>query len=81
MAHIGPGCNKYCLDKNYGGLLIVWDRLFGTFQPERPAEPIAFGIVFQPQFYNPLRHQVGDGWGRREGHFVLVPLFTVFSFE
>jgi sterol desaturase/sphingolipid hydroxylase (fatty acid hydroxylase superfamily) len=28
------GMNAEYLDKNYGGILIVWDRLFGTFQPE-----------------------------------------------
>ncbi len=27
--------NRYAIDKNYGGLLIVWDRLFGTFAAER----------------------------------------------
>ncbi|KAK4307075.1 hypothetical protein Pmani_021130 [Petrolisthes manimaculis] len=27
------GCNMYCLDKNYGGIFIVWDHLFSTFQP------------------------------------------------
>ena len=26
------GANRYCLDKNYGGFLSVWDRIFGTFQ-------------------------------------------------
>jgi sterol desaturase/sphingolipid hydroxylase (fatty acid hydroxylase superfamily) len=29
------GANPQYLDKNYGGILIVWDRLFGTFEPER----------------------------------------------
>lgn len=28
------GQNEYCLDKNYGGFLIIWDRFFGTFQQE-----------------------------------------------
>jgi sterol desaturase/sphingolipid hydroxylase (fatty acid hydroxylase superfamily) len=33
------GSNPEYLDKNYGGILIVWDRWFGSFQPERaPAE-------------------------------------------
>lgn len=53
-----PGCNKYCLDKNYGGIFIVWDRLFGTFQPELPDQEIVYGIVYQPSAFNPLYHQV-----------------------
>ena len=29
------GQNDYCIDRNYGGIFIVWDRLFGTFADER----------------------------------------------
>ncbi|HEX4910037.1 MAG TPA: sterol desaturase family protein, partial [Permianibacter sp.] len=29
------GQNDYCIDKNYGGILILWDRLFGSFVEER----------------------------------------------
>ncbi|XP_045111967.1 alkylglycerol monooxygenase-like [Portunus trituberculatus] len=43
------GANKYCLDKNYGGFLIVWDRLFGTFEEERDDDPVVYGLVDQPQ--------------------------------
>ncbi|VDN32872.1 unnamed protein product, partial [Cylicostephanus goldi] len=28
------GRNPYCIDRNYGGTLIIWDRLFGTYEPE-----------------------------------------------
>ena len=52
------GSNRYCLDKNYAGVLIIWDRLFGTFEKFRPEEKITYGLVGQPQFFNPLRHQV-----------------------
>ena len=52
------GSNRYCLDKNYAGVLIIWDRLFGTFENFRPEEKITYGLVGQPQFFNPLRHQV-----------------------
>merc|ERR1712062_467616 len=52
------GSNRYCLDKNYAGVLIIWDRLFGTFEWEREDEPIVYGLVDQPQFFNPLKHQV-----------------------
>ncbi|KAK8719837.1 hypothetical protein OTU49_013745 [Cherax quadricarinatus] len=52
------GSNLYCLDKNYGGVFILWDRLFGTFQQELPDEEIIYGILTQPDSYNPLYHQV-----------------------
>ncbi|MBU6377521.1 MAG: sterol desaturase family protein [Gammaproteobacteria bacterium] len=38
------GQNDYCIDRNYGGILILWDRLFGTFAEERDAEPVVYGI-------------------------------------
>ena len=34
------GANDQYLDKNYGGILIVWDKLFGTFEPELPARQV-----------------------------------------
>jgi sterol desaturase/sphingolipid hydroxylase (fatty acid hydroxylase superfamily) len=46
--------NKKYLDKNMGMVLIIWDRLFGTFQEELPAEeyePIRYGLT------KPLRDQ------------------------
>ena len=52
------GANRYCLDKNYAGFLIIWDRLFGTFQAERSDIDIVYGLVDQPQFWNPVKHQV-----------------------
>ncbi len=33
------------LDKNMGMVLIIWDRLFGTFQEELPADPIKYGLT------------------------------------
>lgn len=52
------GANRYCLDKNYAGVLIIWDRLFGTFEKERKDMKITYGLVDQPQFFNPIRHQL-----------------------
>lgn len=46
------GKNPRYLDKNYGGILIVWDRLFGTF--EREDEKVVFGITKDLTSYNPL---------------------------
>jgi sterol desaturase/sphingolipid hydroxylase (fatty acid hydroxylase superfamily) len=47
------GSNLQYLDRNYGGILIVWDRLFGTFEPE--SEPVRFGLTKNIATYNPLR--------------------------
>ncbi|XP_047499114.1 alkylglycerol monooxygenase-like [Penaeus chinensis] len=53
------GANKWCLDKNYGSLLIIWDRIFGTFQEEKEDEEIVYGLVEQPQSMNSVWHEVG----------------------
>lgn len=37
------GKNPYCIDKNYGALLMIWDRVFGTYQAEE--EKIVFGTT------------------------------------
>ncbi|PSN56922.1 Alkylglycerol monooxygenase [Blattella germanica] len=52
------GCNLYCLDKNYGGFLIIWDRIFGTFAEERKGEEIIYGLVFNQPSFNPLFLQI-----------------------
>lgn len=36
--------NARYIDKNYGGMLILWDRLFGTFEDEAEDEPVVFGV-------------------------------------
>jgi sterol desaturase/sphingolipid hydroxylase (fatty acid hydroxylase superfamily) len=38
-------CNAEYIDKNFGGVLLVWDRLFGTYQAERPDLQIAYGVI------------------------------------
>lgn len=52
------GCNLYCLDKNYGGFLIIWDRIFGTFAEEHKAEEIIYGLVYNQPSFNPVFLQV-----------------------
>lgn len=52
------GCNLYCLDKNYGGVFIIWDRLFGTFMRELPDKNIIYGLVVSPRTFNPIYLQV-----------------------
>ena len=46
--------NDRYLDRNYGGILMVWDRLFGTFEPEDPAEPCVYGTRGPLRSWNPL---------------------------
>lgn len=46
--------NDVYLDRNYGGILILWDRLFGTFIEERDAEPIIYGTRSPLRSWNPL---------------------------
>lgn len=53
------GSNIYCLDKNYGGVFIIWDRLFGTFAEEKEDEEIIYGLVYNRPSFNPLYLQVG----------------------
>jgi sterol desaturase/sphingolipid hydroxylase (fatty acid hydroxylase superfamily) len=48
--------NPQYLDKNYGAVLIVWDRLFGTFAPEKEA-PV-YGLVKPLRSFNPLWAQI-----------------------
>lgn len=41
------GRNPEYIDRNYGGTLILWDRLFDTFTPERSSKPVEYGITRQ----------------------------------
>ncbi|CAG2111915.1 unnamed protein product [Medioppia subpectinata] len=58
------GKNRYCIDKNYGALIMVWDRLFGTHQTEK--EKILYGVVSPtPKTYDSMILQFGyyrDVW-------------------
>jgi sterol desaturase/sphingolipid hydroxylase (fatty acid hydroxylase superfamily) len=48
------GTNARYLDRNYGGVFIVWDRLFGTFEAERDDDPVRYGIVRNLATFNPV---------------------------
>jgi len=55
------GSNAEYLDKNYAGILIVWDRLFGTFEAEDA--PVRYGLTRNINTYNPVRialHEFAD---------------------
>lgn len=46
--------NDEYLDRNYGGILIIWDRLFGTYTPERDDPPCVFGTRLPLRSFDPL---------------------------
>lgn len=48
------GSNVRYLDKNMGMTLIIWDRMFGTFQKEVEQEPVVYGLVTNPEDRGPL---------------------------
>ncbi len=52
------GTDREYLDKNYGGILIIWDRIFGTFAPERFRPH--YGLTTQVQTFNIWRLQTHE---------------------
>jgi sterol desaturase/sphingolipid hydroxylase (fatty acid hydroxylase superfamily) len=63
--------NPQYIDRNYAGVLTLWDRLFGSFVPEE--EPPVFGITRQVRTHNPLtltfhewRDMFADVWRNRD---------------
>ena len=47
------GTNDLYLDRNYGGMLIIWDRMFGSFEPED--ERAVYGLTTNIETFNPVR--------------------------
>jgi len=47
------GSNPQYLDRNHGSILITWDRLFGTFEPED--EPVVYGLTKNIESFSPVR--------------------------
>src|SRR5690606_38938926 len=57
--------NVRYLDRNHAGVLIIWDRLFGTFQEEKENEKPIYGITENIHTYNPLiiaTHEFANIW-------------------
>lgn len=46
--------NDVYMDKNYSAIFILWDRMFGTYQSELPAEPCVYGMRRPAQSWNPI---------------------------
>jgi sterol desaturase/sphingolipid hydroxylase (fatty acid hydroxylase superfamily) len=49
------GSNPIYLDRNHAGILIIWDKIFGTFQPELEDEQVHYGLVKNINTYNPIK--------------------------
>lgn len=59
------GSNRRYIDRNHAGTLIIWDRLFGTFEPEDFADRPRYGLTNNISTYNPVRiafHEWTDIW-------------------
>lgn len=77
------GSNLAYLDRNHGGILICWDRLFGTFTPE--TEPVRYGLTRNIDTFHPWHiafHEwaalwrdvrVSDSWSDRLGYIFQPP--------
>jgi sterol desaturase/sphingolipid hydroxylase (fatty acid hydroxylase superfamily) len=52
LHRVHHGKNEIYIDKNYGSVFSIWDRLFGTFQEE--TEPVEYGIKAEYRDSNPL---------------------------
>jgi sterol desaturase/sphingolipid hydroxylase (fatty acid hydroxylase superfamily) len=77
------GTNLEYLDRNHAGILIVWDRLFGSFEPERAR--VRYGLTKNLRTWNPLRIAFHEwaamlrdaararGWRDRIGFLLAAP--------
>jgi len=54
--------NEIYIDRNYGGIFIVWDRVFGSFQEELENQPCIYGIRKPLKSYNPFWANVHVYW-------------------
>lgn len=52
--------NTECIDKNFGGILIIFDRLFGTFAREPRDEELRYGVLNTAPSFNPFRIVFGE---------------------
>ncbi len=54
--------NKEYIDKNLGQILIIWDKMFGTFQEELPDVPCVYGITRPVRTWNPIKINFQHMW-------------------
>jgi sterol desaturase/sphingolipid hydroxylase (fatty acid hydroxylase superfamily) len=68
LHRVHHGINPRYLDKNYAGIFVVWDRMFGTYEVE--SEPVVYGLVKPLHSFNPYTAQFHYGvelWRRARG--------------
>lgn len=77
------GSNPQYLDRNHGGILIIWDKLFGTFEPE--VAPVIYGLTKNVKSFNPVTIAVNEyqlmandvvtarSWSDRLGYVLRAP--------
>lgn len=80
------GSDDIYLDRNYAGILIIWDRMFGTFEPE--TAPVTYGLTKNINTHNPIRVAFGEyaalwhdvrtapNWRTAVGHLLRPPGWT-----
>ncbi len=56
------GQNPEYIDKNHGGVFIIWDRLFGTFQPELPGVETIYGVRRSLNNFSPFAANIQVWW-------------------
>ncbi|WDE13078.1 sterol desaturase family protein [Thalassomonas haliotis] len=54
--------NPLYIDKNYGGTLVIWDRLFGSWQPELTSERCHYGTTSALNTLNPVKANLQHWW-------------------
>jgi sterol desaturase/sphingolipid hydroxylase (fatty acid hydroxylase superfamily) len=54
--------NPEYLDKNYGQIFLLWDKIFGTFQEELPHVKPVYGITRPAQTWNPIKINFQHAW-------------------
>lgn len=47
-------CNEGLVDRNFGGILIIWDRLFGSFAERAPQQQLRYGVIGREPSHNPF---------------------------
>ena len=57
------GTNPQYLDTNYAGILIIWDKMFGTFVAEDSEIEISYGLVSNIGTFNPIKIAFTEMWG------------------
>ena len=76
--------NAEYLDRNFGNVLLIWDRLFGTYQPERSDMPPVYGLTHPRKNNNPFVIAYEEFWdmfrdvirSRRAEYLVRPPGWT-----